>query len=48
MFDKFVPDIYTKSIYTIDYKALKKNNDFLYVILVLVVIVFIIITLSNK
>ncbi|MBQ8206071.1 MAG: hypothetical protein IJZ77_01240 [Bacilli bacterium] len=31
-----------------DYKALKKNNDFLYVILVLVVIVFIIITVSNK
>ena len=31
-----------------DYKSLKKNNDFLYIILVLVVIVFIIITLSNK
>ncbi len=26
MFDKFVPDIYTKSIYTIDYKQLKKNK----------------------
>ena len=26
MFDKFVPDIYTKSIYTINYKQLKKNN----------------------
>lgn len=26
MFDKFVPDIYTKSIYTIDYKGLKKKN----------------------
>ncbi len=26
MFDKFVPDIYTKSIYTIDYKTLKKNH----------------------
>ena len=31
-----------------DYKSLKKNNDFLYIILVLVVIVFIIITVSNK
>ena len=26
MFDKFVPDMYTKSIYTIDYKALKKKK----------------------
>ena len=26
MFDKFVPDIYTKSIYTIDYKGLKKKK----------------------
>ena len=26
MFDKFVPDIYSKSIYTIDYKSLKKNK----------------------
>ena len=26
MFDKFVPDIYSKSIYTIDYKMLKKNK----------------------
>jgi len=26
MFDKFVPDMYTKSIYTIDYKRLKKNK----------------------
>ena len=26
MFDKFVPDIYTKSIYTVDYKILKKNK----------------------
>ena len=26
MFDKFVPDIYYKSIYTIDYKALKKKK----------------------
>lgn len=26
MFDKFVPDIYTKSIYTIDYKLLKKKK----------------------
>lgn len=26
MFDKFVPDIYEKSIYTIDYKRLKKNK----------------------
>ena len=26
MFDKFVPDIYTKSIYTIDYKSLKNNK----------------------
>lgn len=26
MFDKFVPDIYTKSIYTIDYNILKNNN----------------------
>ena len=26
MFDKFVPDIYSKSIYTIDYKQLKKNK----------------------
>lgn len=26
MFDKFVPDIYTKSIYTIDYNILKKNK----------------------
>ena len=26
MFDKFVPDIYTKSIYTINYSQLKKNK----------------------
>ena len=26
MFDKFVPDMYMKSIYTIDYKMLKKNG----------------------
>ena len=26
MFDKFVPDIYEKSIYTIDYKKLKKRG----------------------
>ena len=26
MFDKFVPDIYKKSVYTIDYVKLKKNN----------------------
>ena len=26
MFDKFVPDMYTKSIYTIDYKSLKKKK----------------------
>lgn len=26
MFDKFVPDMYMKSIYTIDYKSLKKNK----------------------
>ncbi len=26
MIEKFVPDIYSKSIYTIDYKTLKKNN----------------------
>jgi len=26
MFDKFVPDMYTKSIYSIDYKALKKKK----------------------
>lgn len=26
MFDKFVPDIYQKSIYTIDYKKLKKSG----------------------
>jgi len=26
MFDKFVPDIYEKSIYTIDYKLLKKRG----------------------
>lgn len=26
MFDKFVPDIYQKSIYTIDYEKLKKNG----------------------
>ncbi len=26
MFDKFVPDIYAKSIYTIDYKSLKKSK----------------------
>ena len=26
MFDKFVPDIYSKSIYTIDYKMLKKSK----------------------
>ena len=26
MFDKFVPDIYEKSIYTIDYKQLKKRG----------------------
>ena len=26
MFDKFVPDKYNKSIYTVDYKALKKNK----------------------
>ena len=26
MFDKFVPDIYTKSIYTINYKQLKNNK----------------------
>ena len=26
MFDKFVPDIYTKSIYTIDYNQLKNNK----------------------
>ena len=26
MYDKFVPDIYTKSIYTVDYKSLKRNK----------------------
>ena len=26
MFDKFVPDMYFKSIYTIDYKDLKKKK----------------------
>ena len=26
MFEKFVPDMYMKSIYTIDYKALKKRK----------------------
>ena len=26
MFDKFVPDIYTKSIYTIDYNGLKNKK----------------------
>ena len=30
-----------------DYKALKKNNEFLYLILALVVIVFIVITISK-
>lgn len=31
-----------------DYKSLKKNNDFLYVLFVIVVIVFLIIIFSNK
>ena len=26
MLEKFVPDIYTKSIYTIDYKSLKNKK----------------------
>ena len=31
-----------------DFKALKKNNDFLYFLVVLVVVVFVIFMFSNK